>query len=135
MSKDLKPALIRAFYGFMEMEMEGYEMYMDTPENRFRYTHGSIWIVNPNTKEWFIELKKSGELWYYNGVYDNFLNWFNEEQSVFEQLITMWVEDVLKRGVSTTEQDEEVDGSQVEDVLKRGVSTTDHFVDTNNMVM
>jgi hypothetical protein len=47
----------------------------------------------------------------------------------------MWVEDVLKRGVSTTEQDEEVDGSQVEDVLKRGVSTTDHFVDTNNMVM
>ena len=113
MSKDLKPALIRAFYGFMEMEMEGYEMYMDTPENRFRYTHGSIWIVNPNTKEWFIELKKSGELWYYNGVYDNFLNWFNEEQSVFEQLITMWVEDVLKRGVSTT----------------------DHFVDTNNMVM
>jgi hypothetical protein len=121
MSKDLKPALIRAFYGFMEMEMEGYEMYMDTPENRFRYTHGSIWIVNPNTKEWFIELKKSGELWYYNGVYDNFLNWFNEEQSVFEQLITMWVEDVLKRGVSTTSSWDGDRWSQVEDVLKKGI--------------
>jgi len=121
MSKDLKPALIRAFYGFMEMEMEGYEMYMDTPENRFRYTHGSIWIVNPNTKEWFIELKKSGELWYYNGVYYNFLMWFKEERSVFEQLITMWVEDVLKRGVSTTHTPLSFWDERVEDVLKRGI--------------
>jgi hypothetical protein len=134
-TSDIKPALIKAFYGFMEMETQGYEIYVDTPENRFEYNPESIWIINPKTERWIIELKKSGELWYYNGVYDNFLNWFNEEQSVFEQLITMWVEDVLKRGVSTTEQDEEVDGSQVEDVLKRGVSTTDHFVDTNNMVM
>ena len=123
-TSDLKPALIKAFYGFMEMEMEGYEVYVDTPENRFRYTHGSIWIVNPNTKEWFIELKKSGELWYYNGVYYNFLMWFKEERSVFEQLITMWVEDVLKRGVSTTRRGYALCGHTVEDVLKRGVSTT-----------
>jgi hypothetical protein len=59
MSKDIKPALIRAFYGFMEMEMEGYNIYVDTPENRFEYDPESIWIVNPKTKGWIIELEKS----------------------------------------------------------------------------
>jgi hypothetical protein len=120
-TSDIKPALIKAFYGFMEMETQGYEIYVDTPENRFEYNPESIWIINPKTERWIIELKKSGELWYYNGVYDNFLNWFNEEQSVFEQLITMWVEDVLKRGVSTTSSWDGDRWSQVEDVLKKGI--------------
>jgi len=146
MSKDLKPALIRAFYSFMEMEMEGYEIYVDTPEKRFEYSPKSIWVINSKTKKWILELENSGNLWYYYQLYNNFSNWFNEELSVFEQLITMWVVDVLKRGVSTTRLSgdgthrvvvdvinrgvltthngsEEVRG-QVEDVLKRGVSTT-----------
>ena len=123
MSKDLKPALIRAFYSFMEMEMEGYEMYMDTPENRFKYNPESIWIINPKTKGWIIGLLKSGKLWYYNGVYYNFLIWFKEERSVFEQLITMWVEDVLKNGVSTTDVQYDVTKFTADDVLKNGVST------------
>ncbi len=137
MSKDLKPALIRAFYGFMEMEMEmeGYNIYVDTPENRFEYDPDSIWIVNPKTKGWIIELEKSGELWYHYKFYDNFSIWFKEELSVFEQLITVWVEDVLKRGVSITRWWFSPKEAAVKEVLKRGVSITDHFVDTNNMVM
>jgi hypothetical protein len=123
-TSDLKPALIRAFYTFMEMEMEGYNIYVDTPKNRFRYTPGSIWIVNPNTKEWFIELKNLGGLWYNYKFYKTFSNLFNQEQSVFEQLITMWVEDVLKRGVSTTPLRDFQVPAAVEDVLKRGVSRT-----------
>jgi hypothetical protein len=135
MSKDIKPALIRAFYGFMEMEMEGYNIYVDTPENRFEYDPESIWIVNPKTKGWIIELEKSGELWYHYKFYDNFSIWFKEELSVFEQLITVWVEDVLKRGVSITRWWFSPKEAAVKEVLKRGVSITDHFVDTNNMVM
>ena len=158
MSKDLKPALIRAFYGFMEMEMEGYEMYMDTPEKRFEYSPKSIWVINSKTKKWILELENSGNLWYYYQLYNNFSNWFNEELSVFEQLITMWVVDVINRGVLTTLRDrrqwsskvvdvinrgvltthngsEEVRG-QVEDVLKRGVSTTQHgFVQESGVVV
>jgi len=102
-TSDLKPALIKAFYGFMEMEMEGYNIYVDTPEKRFEYSPETIWIINPKTERWMIELENSGNLWYYFQLYNNFSKWFNEEHSVFEQLITMWVEDVLKRGVSTTE--------------------------------
>jgi len=123
-TSDIKPALIRAFYGFMEMETEGYEIYVDTPKNRFKYTPESIWIINPKTKGWIIELENSGRVWCYNRLYDNFLNWFNEEQSVFEQLITMWVEDVIKRGVSTTHKHGKKLEGVVGDVIKRGVSTT-----------
>ena len=135
MSKDIKPALIRAFYGFMEMEMEGYNIYVDTPENRFEYDPESIWIVNPKTKGWIIELEKSGELWYHYKFYDNFSIWFKEELSVFEQLITVWVEDVLKRGVSITRWWFSPKEAAVKEVLKRGVSTTNHFVGVNNMVV
>jgi hypothetical protein len=49
-----------------------------------------------------IGLKKSGELLYYYKFYENFSTWFNEGQSVFEQLITMWVEDVFNTEVLTT---------------------------------
>ena len=120
-TSDLKPALIKAFYGFMEMETQGYEIYVDIPENRFRYNPESIWIINPKTKGWIIGLLKSGKLWYYNGVYDNFLIWFKEERSVFEQLITMWVEDVLKKGVSTMVSDTTSGGWVVLDALNRGI--------------
>ncbi len=124
MSKDLKPALIRAFYGFMEMETEGYEIYMDTPEKRFEYTPESIWTINPKTKKWILELENSGNLWYYFQLYNNFSKWFNEELSVFEQLITMWMVDVLKIGVSTTRLSGDGTHRVVEDVLKRGVLIT-----------
>jgi hypothetical protein len=120
-TSDLKPALIRAFYGFMEMEMGGYNIYVDTPENRFRYNPESIWIINPKTKGWIIGLLKSGTLWYYGPLYDNFLNWFNEERSVFEQLIRMWVEDVLKRGVLTIDLVFVTYPIAVEDVLNIGI--------------
>jgi hypothetical protein len=120
-TSDLKPSLIKAFYSFMEMEMEGYNIYVDTPENRFKYNPESIWIINPKTKGWIIGLLKSGKLWYYNGVYDNFLIWFKEERSVFEQLITMWVEDVLKKGVSTMVSDTTSGGWVVLDALNRGI--------------
>jgi hypothetical protein len=120
-TSDIKPSLIRSFYTFMEMEMEGYNIYVDTPENRFKYNPESIWIINPKTKGWIIVLLKSGKLWYYGPLYDNFSKWFNEERSVFKQLIAMWVEDVLKRGVLTTSSWRQAATFRVEDVLKRGI--------------
>ena len=108
----------------MEMEMQSYEIYIDTPENRFEYDPESIWFINPKTKKWVLELKKSGHLWYYTELYNNFSMWFKEEKVVFQQLITIWVEDVLKRGVSTTTPPAGSSARVVEDVLKRGVSTT-----------
>jgi hypothetical protein len=122
-TSDIKPSLIRAFYTFMEMKMEteGYEIYVETPENRFRHWPDSIWIINPKTKEWVVALKKSGELLYYYKFHQSFIKWFKEKNSVFEQLITMWVEDVFNRGVSTTRSDIQFHKGPVDEVLNRGI--------------
>ena len=105
----------------MEMEMEGYNIYVDTPENRFEYNPESIWIINPITERWMIELKKSGELWHSHYIYNNFSKWFNVEDSVFEQLITIWVEDVLKREVLTARRFVHPRFTKVDDVLNIGI--------------
>jgi hypothetical protein len=117
-TSDLKPALIRAFYSFMEME--GYNIYVDTPEKRF-YEPESIWIIDPITERWMIELKKSGELWHSHYIYNNFSKWFNVEDSVFEQLIKIWVEDVLKREVLTARRFVHPRFTKVDDVLNIGI--------------
>jgi len=117
-TSDIKPSLIKAFYGFMEME--GYNIYVDTPEKRF-YEPESIWIINPITERWMIELKKSGELWHSHYIYNNFSKWFNVEDSVFEQLITIWVEDVLKREVLTARRFVHPRFTKVDDVLNIGI--------------
>ena len=119
-TSDIKPSLIKAFYGFMEMEMEGYNIYVDTPEKRF-YEPESIWIINPITERWMIELKKSGELWHSHYIYNDFSKWFNVEDSVFEQLITIWVEDVLKREVLTARRFVHPRFTKVDDVLNIGI--------------
>ena len=119
----MNQTLIKDFYSFMEKELEGYKIYTDTSENRFEYKPESIWVINPKTKKWILELENSGNLWYNYGLYDNFSKWFNEERSVFGQLITMWVVAVLKRGVSTTHGYNHLTNDMVEYVLKRGVST------------
>ncbi len=120
-TSDIKPSLIRAFYTFMEMEMEGYNIYVDTPENRFEYNPESILIINPNTKGWIIGFKRFGKLWYNTQLYENFLIWFKEDKSVFEQLITMWVEGVLRRKVSTIRMIYTDMDPEVEDVLITGI--------------
>jgi hypothetical protein len=123
LDKQMNPTLIKDFHSFMEKELEGFKIYTDTPENRFEHTPESIWFINPKTKGWVIELEKSGKLLYNYGLYYNFSKSFNDELSVFEQLIVMWVDDVLKRGVSTTGLSRLSFGWRVEDVIKRGVST------------
>ena len=96
--------------------------YFDTPKQRFEYTPESIWLINPETKEWVLELEKNESLWYYGKIYPTFRKYFNMEESDFKLFIKLWVEDALKRGVSTTLPAGYQDGVKVEDALKRGVS-------------
>ena len=110
--------------GFMEHLTKDYNWYYDTPERRFEYSPKSIWLINPETREWVIELKKEGNLWWYWDFHFNFKRYFNMEHSEYEKFIKVWVEDVLNRGVSSTMPSGPSFGFQVEDVLNRGVSST-----------
>jgi len=93
---------IKAGYALMNMITKDYYWYHDTPEQPFGLTPGSIWLINPETNEWMLELKKSGKLWYYDKTLDTFSKYLNMEVSDFESFIKIWVEDALKRGVVST---------------------------------
>ena len=120
----MEQKLYNALCKFMELQIKDYVWYYDTPEQRFKYTPKSLWLINPKTGQWVIELEKSGSLWWYLYFYENFQRYFNMEQSDFEKFIKIWVEDVLNRGVSTTGYGAVANHEQVEETLNRGVPTT-----------
>ena len=53
---------IKSGYALMNMITKDYQWYHDTPEQPFKHTPGSIWLINPDTKEWIFHLTKSGKL-------------------------------------------------------------------------
>ena len=116
----LTDAQIKAGYALMNMITKDYYWYHGTPEQPFEETPGSIWLINPDTKEWMLELGKSGKLWYYFETPDTFSIYLNMDESDFESFIKIWVEDVLKKGVISTGSVKTIQLEEVEDVLKRG---------------
>ena len=120
----LGPKMLNAAYKMMNNLTKYCLWYYDTPEQRFEYTPESIWLINPNTKKWVLELEKSGKLWYYNEIYLIFKKYFNMEKSDFESFIKLWVEDALEKGVSTTYGAVTEPQLKVKDALEKGVSTT-----------
>jgi hypothetical protein len=111
---------IKSAYSLMNMITKGYHWYHDTPEQPFEITPGSIWLINPETEKWMLELQKDGHLWYYSKTDDTFYNYLNMEVSEFKSFIKTWVEDVLKRGVVSTLPVRQIGDEEVEDVLKNG---------------
>jgi hypothetical protein len=108
----------------------------------------SIWFIDRANKFWYLELRSSGTLWWRYSFFRDFFPLFGMERQEYEPVIAEWVEEVLKREVSSTggtrlglvEEVEEIlkrevfstlqskidYQNQVEDVLKRGVSSTLH---------
>lgn len=121
---ELNQKIIDASYKLMEMKTKGCNWYHDTPEQPFEYSPGSIWLINPETKEWMLDLKKSGNLFYYHKIFDNFSKYLNMEESDFESFIKVWVEEALKRRVRLKPATSIRSSCQVEDALKRGVILT-----------
>ena len=112
---------IKSAYSLMNMITKGYKWYTaDTPEQPFEYSEGSIWLINPDTKQWMLELNKSGKLWYYMETPESFSKYLNMEESDFVSFIKIWVEDVLKKGVISTPRGTTRWPTTVEDVLNNG---------------
>ena len=85
--------------------------------------NNSIWFIDRGNKYWYLELKSAGVLWWRYSFFNDFFPLFGMERKEYEPVIAEWVEEVLKRGVSSTEQGG-VYIDRVEEVLKRGVSST-----------
>jgi len=120
----LNQKIIDLSYKLMDRLIRGYQWYIDTPEQPFEYSEGSIWLINPKTEEWILELEKPGVLWYQYETPDTFSKYLNMEVSDFESFIKIWMEDVLKRGVVSIIRNQINWDEEVKDVLEKGIITT-----------
>lgn len=84
----------------------------------------SIWFIDRANKFWYLELRSSGTLWWRYSFFRDFFPLFGMERLEYEPVIAEWVEEVLKRGVSSTHSDRVYQNSKVEEVLKREVYST-----------
>ena len=84
----------------------------------------SIWFIDRANKFWYLELRSSGTLWWRYTFFNDFFPLFGMERKEYEPVIAEWVEEVLKRGVSSTDGSSRRKGGGVEEVLKHGVSST-----------
>ena len=84
----------------------------------------SIWFIDRANKYWYLELRSSGTLWWRYTFFNDFFPLFGMLREEYEPLIAEWVEEVLKRGVSSTILRSINRTTPVEEVLKRGVSST-----------
>ena len=87
----------------------------------------SIWFIDRANKYWYLELRNGGTLWWRYSFFRRFFPLFGMEREEYEPVIAEWVEEVLKRGVSSTLGLNESYMIKVEEVLKRGVSSTHYF--------
>jgi hypothetical protein len=84
----------------------------------------SIWFIDRANKYWYLELRSSGTLWWRYSFFRDFFPLFGLERLEYEPVIAEWVEEVLKRGVSSTLTDILMELRTMEEVLKCNVSST-----------
>ncbi len=95
----------------------------------------SIWFIDRANKFWYLELRSSGTLWWRYSFFKDFFPLFGMERIEYEPVIAEWVEEVLKRGVSSTQQTWLDYVGTVEEVLKHEVfSTLQSKIDYQNQV-
>jgi hypothetical protein len=84
----------------------------------------SIWFIDRANKFWYLELRSSGTLWWRYTFFNDFFPLFGMVREEYEPVIAEWVEEVLKRGVSSTLTDILMELRTMEEVLKLGVYST-----------
>ena len=80
--------------------------------------NNSIWFIDRGNKYWYLELKSAGVLWWRYSFFNDFFPLFGMERKEYEPVIAEWVEEVLKRGVSSTLTNILMELRTVEEVLE-----------------
>ena len=88
------------------------------------YYNGNIWFIFTETKEWVLELKKTGNLWYNYYFFNNLFSYLSMDVVENQKHITKYVEDTLQNGVKNTWNITINYNVSVEDTLQNGVKNT-----------
>jgi hypothetical protein len=95
----------------------------------------SIWFIDRENKYWYLELVKSGKLYWRYQFFTQFFDLFTMDREKFEPLIKEWVESILKLGVVSTKTYSDGFNPKVESVLSSGITSTNfQYVQNTKMV-
>lgn len=126
---------LKSAHTLMDVLTKGYHWYYDKPTDDYSVIEGSIWFINPNTKNWLFELEDiSGHLNFNGSLYDAFDNYLNVDDldySVFESFIMRWVENSLINEVNSTDIQSPDWRSMVEDILNNNIQSIEMYYVTD----
>ena len=97
--------------------VEGYEWYF-LPKTE------SLWLINPDTRQWLLEYQNTGDLWYFLPRWSDFFKYINMDPSEYKEYLISYTEDVLRNGVRNTKELTFSFTFPTEDVLQNGVKRT-----------
>ena len=86
--------------------------------------NGSIWLVFTDRKEWVLELKTNGNLWYNYNIFKNMFNYVSLDIIKNQHYITEWVEDFIRDGVIHTNAESTNYEKKVDHIIKSEVKYT-----------
>ena len=78
---------------------------------------GSIWFIDRDKEQWYLEYQGSGLLLWRYQFFNNFFLLFSMEQDEYKRVIADWVEEVLNCKIGTTIRSTIFKSSKVEYVL------------------
>jgi hypothetical protein len=82
----------------------------------------SLWFIDREKKYWYLELVKTGKLYWRYQFFTEFFEMYSIERSVYEPIIKEFVELVLNCGVTSTKTTMAVSSQMVSIVLKNNES-------------
>ncbi len=83
----------------------------------------SVWFIDRKEKYWYLEYRKSGDLWWRWEFFNSFFKLFSAERDEYEWVIAEWVEEVLNCKVETPYNYRWEPIPEVEEVLNCKVET------------
>ena len=80
----------------------------------------SLWFIDREKKYWYLELVKTGKLYWRYQFFTEFFEMYSIERSVYEPIIREFVELVLNNRITTTAAAERKSKNRLEDALNSG---------------
>ena len=84
----------------------------------------SLWFIDREKKYWYLELVKTGKLYWRYQFFTEFFNMYSIDRDVYEPIIKEFVELVLNNGITSTAAAQGTGNKPLEDALNNGVAST-----------
>lgn len=85
----------------------------------------SLWFIDREKKYWYLELVKTGKLYWRYQFFTEFFNMYSIDRDVYEPIIKEFVELVLNNGITSTAAAQGTGNKPLEDALNNGITLTE----------